>query len=41
MIGTVRFYKTPSDRWYIDLPDWSGSIEELGKVSIFAMAYCN
>lgn len=25
---TFRFYKTADGRWYIDLPEWSGSIDD-------------
>lgn len=27
-----RFYKTPEDRWYIDLPEWTGPISALEMV---------
>lgn len=27
-----RFYKTQDNKWYIDLPDWNGSIEDLEMV---------
>lgn len=29
MKQTFRFYKTTAKRWYIDLPEWEGSIDEL------------
>lgn len=32
MTGVFRFYKTSANRWYIDLPDWTGSIDELEMV---------
>ncbi|MDB5019627.1 MAG: hypothetical protein JWQ28_754 [Pedobacter sp.] len=32
MTKTFRFYKTSSNDWYIDLPGWTGSIEELAMV---------
>ena len=32
MKQTFRFYKTEANRWYIDLPDWTGSIAELEMV---------
>jgi hypothetical protein len=32
MTETFRFYKTESDDWYIDLPGWTGSIDELAMV---------
>jgi hypothetical protein len=32
MIGKFRFYKTSANRWYIDLPEWTGSIDELEMV---------
>ena len=32
MKRTFRFYKTASDRWYIDLPEWGGSIDDLEMV---------
>jgi hypothetical protein len=25
----LRFYRTTEDRWYIDLPEWKGSIADL------------
>ena len=28
----LRFYKTTEDRWYIDLPEWQGSIADLEMV---------
>ena len=28
MIGTFKFYKTSSDRWFIDWPDWLASIND-------------
>lgn len=27
-----RFYKTPENRWYIDLPEWTGSLSALEMV---------
>lgn len=27
-----RFYKTPEDKWYIDLPEWTGPISALEMV---------
>jgi hypothetical protein len=32
MRKTFRFYKTPENRWYIDLPDWQGDIAALEMV---------
>ncbi|SHM86111.1 DUF6717 family protein [Chitinophaga sp. CF418] len=32
MRHTFRFYKTLSNRWYIDLPGWEGGIGELEMV---------
>lgn len=32
MRHTFRFYKTAENRWYIDLPEWEGSIAELEMV---------
>jgi hypothetical protein len=32
MKQTFRFYKTLANRWYIDLPEWKGSIDELEMV---------
>lgn len=32
MKQTFRFYKTASGRWYIDLPEWTGSIDDLEMV---------
>lgn len=32
MKQTFRFYKTAANRWYIDLPKWEGSIDELEMV---------
>jgi hypothetical protein len=32
MTQTFRFYKTKSKDWYIDLPGWTGSVEELAMV---------
>lgn len=32
MKNTFRFYKTATDEWYIDLPEWGGSIGELQMV---------
>ncbi|PSL21474.1 DUF6717 family protein [Chitinophaga ginsengisoli] len=32
MRHTFRFYKTSSNRWYIDLPGWEGGIGELEMV---------
>lgn len=29
MIGTYKFYKTSSNKWYVDLPEWTGSIDDL------------
>ena len=28
-----RFYKTEENRWYIDIPDWKGSIADLEMVA--------
>lgn len=32
MKQTFRFYKTAADRWYIHLPEWTGSLDELEMV---------
>nr|WP_316814052.1 DUF6717 family protein [Pedobacter heparinus] len=32
MKETFRFYKTADGKWYIDLPEWSGSIDDLQMV---------
>ena len=32
MRDTFRFYKNSFDKWYIDLPDWNGSIDDLEMV---------
>lgn len=32
MIQKVKFYKEKSGRWYIDLPEWEGSKEDLEMV---------
>jgi hypothetical protein len=32
MTETFRFYKSKSNDWYIDLPGWTGSVEELAMV---------
>lgn len=32
MRNTFRFYKTAFNRWFIDLPDWNGSIDDLEMV---------
>lgn len=32
MRDTFRFYKTANHRWYIDLPDWGGSLDDLEMV---------
>jgi hypothetical protein len=32
MKQTFRFYKTAANRWYIDLPEFEGSIDELEMV---------
>lgn len=32
MRKTFRFYKTPENRWYIDLPDWQDDISALEMV---------
>jgi hypothetical protein len=32
MRNTFRFYKTPENRWYIDLPDWKDDIAALEMV---------
>lgn len=29
---TYRFYKTIENRWYVDLPQWTGSIDDLEMV---------
>jgi hypothetical protein len=32
MKDTFRFYKTGDGKWYIDLPEWDGSIDDLQMV---------
>lgn len=32
MRDTFRFYKTAFNKWYIDLPDWGGALDELEMV---------
>ncbi len=32
MTKTFRFYKTAAGRWYIDLPEWGGTIDDLEMV---------
>ncbi|NQX53861.1 hypothetical protein HQN86_09570 [Pedobacter panaciterrae] len=32
MKDTFRFYKTADGKWYIDLPEWGGSIDDLQMV---------
>jgi hypothetical protein len=32
MKQTFRFYKTAADRWYIHLPEWKGSLDDLEMV---------
>lgn len=32
MKQTFRFYKTPENKWYIHLPEWTGSISALEMV---------
>jgi len=32
MKDTFRFYKTADGNWYIDLPEWGGSIDDLQMV---------
>ena len=32
MKSAFRFYKTAEGRWYIDLPDWGGTIADLEMV---------
>ncbi|CAM4306168.1 hypothetical protein SAMN06265348_110267 [Pedobacter westerhofensis] len=32
MKQTFKFYKTAAERWYIDLPEWTGSIDDLEMV---------
>lgn len=32
MKDIFRFYKTADGRWYIDLPEWSGSLDDLQMV---------
>lgn len=32
MKDTFRFYKTAEGKWYIDLPEWGGSIDDLQMV---------
>lgn len=32
MMKTLRFYKTESSKWYVDLPNWTGSISDLEMV---------
>ena len=32
MKQTFRFYKTASERWFIDLPTWTGSVDDLEMV---------
>jgi hypothetical protein len=29
MKGTFRFYRTANRKWFLDLPDWGGSIDDL------------
>ena len=33
MRRTFKFYKTEVGRWYVDLPEWEGSIDELEMVA--------
>lgn len=33
MTFNYNFYKTPENRWYIDIPAWTGSNDELEMVS--------
>ena len=30
---TFKFYKTEVGRWYVDLPEWEGSVDELEMVA--------
>jgi len=30
---TFRFYKEPTNRWYVDLPEWTGTQAELEMIS--------
>jgi hypothetical protein len=30
---TYRFYKTPENRWFVDIPKWEGDIDELEMIS--------
>ncbi|RAJ85928.1 hypothetical protein CLV59_102635 [Chitinophaga dinghuensis] len=32
MTGKYRFYKTPEQKWFIDIPEWTKDIEELQMV---------
>jgi hypothetical protein len=32
MKRTLRFYKDSADRWYADIPEWTGSIDDLQMV---------
>ena len=33
MIRKIRFYKEKDSRWYVDLPEWGGTKEDLEMVS--------
>jgi len=33
MIFNYNFYKTPEHRWYADIPEWTGTIDDLEMVS--------
>jgi len=33
MRRTFKFYKTEVGRWYVDLPEWEGSVDELEMVA--------
>lgn len=32
MTETFRFYKTATGKWFLDLPDWGGSLDDLQMV---------
>lgn len=33
MVYTYRIYKTPEQRWFVDIPNWDGDINDLELVS--------
>jgi len=33
MNKTIRFYKEPTERWYADVPEWTGPKEDLEMVA--------